>query len=529
MTRRRALVVPAMLAFAAAFVFAFGRLEAETGHSETTAPARAANVARGEYLVRAGGCMACHTADAARPFAGGRAMPTRFGIFYTPNITSDRATGIGAWTDAQFVRAMREGIGRNGEHLYPTFPYTAYTRLSDGDVLAMRAYLATVPPVRYAPPPHALRFPFNWRWLMIAWNAFNFSPGRFVPDPGKRAEWNRGAYLVEALAHCGQCHTPRNVLGGLKNGERLGGATVAGWRAGNLTPERVAGIGAWRDDELLRYLASGAAPGRAYAIGPMAEVVASGTQFLTGDDLRAMVTYLRSMPVVGAQSGARSRWGFGAAAQTDITTLDAVGAFERRSGGSGNTADKATSSGRDRAGAEKAPDSATSSERDGAGAENTPDSAKNPDRAKTSAVATPDVASTSHRDTAGAAKTRQTATTADPGAASSANPEGARLYAAACASCHGATGESTGGPFPSLVHDGVTAALGSMDTSNLVLVILHGVDRETRDAPALMPAFGASLSDANIAALSNYLTRQFGDPRATTRAEDVARLRAIAQ
>ncbi|MBC8638138.1 cytochrome c [Caballeronia sp. EK] len=384
--------------------------------------------AQGEYLVRAGGCMSCHTADPARPFAGGRPIATPFGNVFAPNITSDRETGIGAWTDAQFVRAMREGIGRNGERLYPAFPYTAYTLLSDADLLAMRAWLATVPPVRAATPRNTLAFPFDQRWLMTLWNLFNFSPGRFVPDPSKSAEWNRGAYLVEGLGHCGECHTPRNWLGGLNRSERLGGATVAGWRAGNLTSERVAGIGAWRDDELLRFLSTGAAPGRAYAIGPMAEVVSTSTQFLTTADLRAMIAYMRALPPVAVKD-ARSRTSFGRPARTDITALDT---------------------------------------------------------------------------------------------------DGARLYAAACASCHGMTGEGSK-PFPPLVHDGVTGALGTATTSNLVLVILRGVNRQTRDAYAQMPAFAAQLTDEQIAALSNFLTRQFGDPRATTDAKAVAQLRSMTQ
>ncbi|GJH14237.1 cytochrome c [Caballeronia novacaledonica] len=384
--------------------------------------------AQGEYLVRASGCMSCHTADPARPFAGGRPIATPFGNVFAPNITSDRETGIGAWTDAQFVRAMREGIGRNGERLYPAFPYTAYTLLSDADLLAMRAWLATVPPVRAATPRNTLAFPFDQRWLMPLWNLFNFSPGRFVPDPSKSAEWNRGAYLVEGLGHCGECHTPRNWLGGLNRSERLGGATVAGWQAGNLTRERVAGIGAWRDDELLRFLSTGAAPGRAYAIGPMAEVVATSTQFLTTADLRAMIAYMRAVPPVAVKD-ARSRTSFGRPARTDITALDT---------------------------------------------------------------------------------------------------DGARLYAAACASCHGITGEGSK-PFPALVHDGVTGALGTATTSNLVLVILHGVNRQTRDAYAQMPAFAAQLTDEQIAALSNFITRQFGDPRATTDAKAVARLRSMTQ
>lgn len=419
---------------AVALVCVFGHLAAETEHAGPPAAAPAAAIrAQGEYLVRAGGCVTCHTSDPARPFAGGRPIATPFGNVIAPNLTSDRATGIGAWTDAQFLRAMREGIGRNGERLYPAFPYTAYTRLTDGDLLAMRAYLATVPPVHTIRPPNTLSFPFDQRWLMALWNLVNFTPGRFVPDPSKSAEWNRGAYLVEGLGHCGECHTPRNGLGGLNQGERLSGATVAGWRAGNLTPERVSGIGAWRDDELLRFLSTGAAPGRAYALGPMAEVVSSSTQYLTPADLRAMVAYLRSVPAISTKD-AQVRTGFGQPARVDITALD-----------------------------------------------------------------------TSGSDTAGA-----------------------WLYAAACASCHGMTGEGAKA-FPSLVHDGVTGALGTRTTSNLVLVVLHGVNRQTREAHALMPAFSAQFTDEQIAALSNYVTRQFGDPRATTDAKAVARLRAMAQ
>ncbi|SAK55627.1 cytochrome c, class I [Caballeronia temeraria] len=381
-------------------------------------------IGQGDYLVRAGGCMNCHTADPARPFAGGRPITTPFGNVFAPNITSDRETGIGAWTDAQFIRAMREGIGRNGERLYPAFPYTSYTLLSDADLLAMRAFLATVPPVRAVTPRNTLSFPFDQRWLMALWNLVNFSRGRFVPDASKSAEWNRGAYLVEGLGHCGECHTPRDWLGGLKRGERLAGATVAGWQAGNLTPDRIAGIGAWRDDELLRFLSTGAAPGRAYALGPMAEVVATSTQYLTPADLRATIAYLRTVPPIAVKD-ARAPASFGRAARVDVTSIDS---------------------------------------------------------------------------------------------------EGARLYANACASCHGVTGEG-GKVFPSLVHDGVTGALGTATTRNLVLVILRGVNRPTRDAHALMPAFAAEFTDEQIAVLSNYVTRHFGDPRATIDAKTVHSLR----
>ena len=427
---------PVLVAALIALVCVFGRIEAETARGDAAVAPSAARLAQGEYLVRVGGCITCHTADPARPFAGGRPIATPFGDIHAPNITSDRATGIGAWTDAQFIRAMREGIGANGERLYPAFPYTSYTRLTDGDLIAMRAYLSTVPPVRASTPRNTLSFPFDQRWLMSLWNLVEFTPGRFVPDPAKSAEWNRGAYLVEGLAHCGECHTPRNWLGALTDDARLSGATIAGWRAGNLTPERVAGIGAWRDDELLRLLSSGAAPGRAYASGPMAEVVSASTQYLTPADARAIVVYLRSAKPIAVKD-ARVPTSFGSPARVDVTALD------------------------------------------------------------------------------------------EPGKAAAA-ANGAQLYAAACASCHGMTGEGSAA-FPSLVHDRVTGALGTMTTSNLVLVILHGVNRDTREAHALMPAFGAEFTDGQIAELGNYVTRQFGDARAKTDATSVARLRAIAQ
>ncbi|GAB2882095.1 hypothetical protein GCM10027093_16640 [Paraburkholderia jirisanensis] len=255
-------------------------------------------VKRGEYLARAGDCMGCHTADKSRPFAGGVALNTPLGTIYTPNLTPDAETGIGLWSDDDFLRAMHEGIGKAGERLFPAFPYTAYTKLAERDVLAIRAYLKTLAPIRYQPPRNGLAFPFNQRWLMPFWNLFNFDEGRFVPDPKQSPEWNRGAYLVEGLAHCGQCHTPRNATQGLQTHARFSGAQQNGWRAFNITPDQTSGIGSWSVDDVVAYLATGSAPDRAHAAGPMAQVVAQSTQFLNREDLRSIAVYLRSLPPV---------------------------------------------------------------------------------------------------------------------------------------------------------------------------------------------------------------------------------------
>src|SRR5258707_6079754 len=224
-----------------------------------TAAASSDLVKRGEYLARAGDCIACHTADKSRPFAGGLPINTPFGTIYTPNITPDPDTGIGNWNDAAFLRAMHEGVGKSGERLYPAFPYPEYTKVTDRDVLAIRAYLNTLVPIHYTPPRNDLKFPFNQRWLMLFWNMFNFTEGRFVPDPKQSAEWNRGAYLVEGLAHCEECHTPRNFMQGLKTSARFAGETQAGWHAFNITPDKNSGIGTWSNEEVAAYLSTGVA------------------------------------------------------------------------------------------------------------------------------------------------------------------------------------------------------------------------------------------------------------------------------
>ncbi|WP_153102244.1 cytochrome c [Paraburkholderia hayleyella] len=389
-------------------------------------------VKRGQYLTRVGDCMACHTADKSRPFAGGVPIKTPFGTIYTSNITPDNETGIGRWSDTEFLRAMHEGIGRDGKRLYPAFPYTEYTRVLPQDVLAIRAYLNTLAPVHFTPPTTDLKFPFNQRWLMVFWNLLNFDEGRFVPQPSQSAAWNRGAYLVQGLAHCEECHTPRNLTEGLKSGARFAGAAQEGWHAFNLTSDKNSGIGGWSEDDIVSYLASGVAPGRANAAGPMAQVVADSTQYLDSVDLRSIAVYLRTLPPVSSgESRPRDGWGQPA---NDVTALRG-----------------------------QAPTGA----------------------------------------------------------------HGAQLFVANCASCHHWSGQGIGASaplaYPSLLHNSV---VGASSADNLVLVILKGVQRTTRHADVFMPGFGEQLTNDQIAALTNYLTQQFGNPQTWVSAAQVQALRA---
>ena len=256
-------------------------------------------ISRGQYLAQIGGCASCHTAPGGAPFAGGFVMKLPMGTLYTPNISPDRATGIGAWSDDDFVRAMQQGVSRDGRHLYPAFPYTSYTLMSLSDILAIKAYLFSLPPVHNIPPASQLSFPYNMRSLMGGWNFFFLANQRFQDDPHQSAQWNRGAYLVRSVGHCGECHTPRaGVSQAMETGKFLGGGIADGWSAYNITPDPVAGIGTWSEDDLKQYLLSGSAPGKAWAAGPMGLEVANSTRHLTDDDVVSVVTYLRAVPAV---------------------------------------------------------------------------------------------------------------------------------------------------------------------------------------------------------------------------------------
>ena len=259
------------------------------------APASADVLARGEYLTRAADCAACHTVPGGKAFAGGYAFKLPFGTIYSSNITGDGETGIGGWSDDEFVRALREGIRKDGQHLYPAYPYTSYTALSRRDALAIKAYLLSVPAVHAPPPANDLAFPFNQRWAMAFWNAVFFKSQRFQTEAAQSAQWNRGAYLATALGHCGECHTPRNLAFAVEKNQQFAGSELDGWRVWNITSDAKAGIGGWSDEQLASYLNNGHAQGHGPASGPMGEAVENSLQYLNQDDTAALIAYLRSV------------------------------------------------------------------------------------------------------------------------------------------------------------------------------------------------------------------------------------------
>jgi mono/diheme cytochrome c family protein len=262
--------------------------------------ANADQVKRGEYLVRAADCMPCHTAPGGADFAGGLAIPLPFGTLYSPNITPDKDTGIGSYSDQDFLDALRRGKRRDGAHLYPAMPFTSYTYITDADALAIKAYLFSRPAVHATAPDNTFAFPFNQRWLMAFWTTLFNADTRFAPNPDRSPEWNRGAYIAEALAHCGECHTPRNLALALDNGKKFAGAVTAGWHAFDITSDKGSGIGAWSDDEVFAYLASGHAQGRGTAAGPMGEAVDQSLSQMAPSDIRALVSYVRSVPPIAS-------------------------------------------------------------------------------------------------------------------------------------------------------------------------------------------------------------------------------------
>ncbi|MEO8142606.1 MAG: cytochrome c [Betaproteobacteria bacterium] len=254
---------------------------------------------RGAYLGKAAGCVGCHTEAKkdATPFAGGRALKTPFGVFYGPNITPHPSAGLGRWSEAEFVRAMRLGLRPDGAHYFPAFPYPSFTRINDADLRDLWAYLRTLPASARPSQAHDLRFPFGWRFLVAGWKWLFFSPGPFPADPKQTPLLQRGAYLVEALGHCGECHTARNFLGGPRRDRPLAGTAKGpeGDKIPNLTPAR---LKKWSDADLKGFLQTGLTPDGDVAAETMGEVIRNTTGELTSADLAALIAYLRSLPAL---------------------------------------------------------------------------------------------------------------------------------------------------------------------------------------------------------------------------------------
>jgi mono/diheme cytochrome c family protein len=267
---------------------AFTAARAETEASEE-------DIAHGKALVIAGDCASCHTADPAKPFAGGKRINTPFGGIYSPNLTPDRDTGLGAWSEGDFHRALRSGVAPDGSRYYPAFPYPYFTKLTRQDIEAIRLYLATLAPVHSIEPPPELHWPLNYRVVMRVWNALFFRPGIFEPNQQKSTEWNRGGYLVTGVAHCGACHTPKNLFGADRRGRSFGGGEVDGWYAPRLDNAARSGLKSWSEDDLVEYLSSGR-NGKSHADGPMAEVVVNSTSQMSDADVRAIAVYLKDLP-----------------------------------------------------------------------------------------------------------------------------------------------------------------------------------------------------------------------------------------
>jgi mono/diheme cytochrome c family protein len=381
-------------------------------------------VERGAYLARAADCMVCHTTQGSKEYAGGLGFKLPFGMLYSTNITPDKETGIGNYTDQDFLDAVHRGIRRDGARLYPAMPFTSYTYISDADALAIKAYLFSLPPVRAVAPENTLMFPFNQRWAMNFWSVLFNPDTRFEPDASKSAEWNRGAYLAEALAHCGECHTPRSLALALDNRKKFAGALTAGWRAFNISSDKATGVGSWSDADLTSYLSIGHAAGHGTASGPMGEAVDQSFSQLAPEDIRAVVAYLRSIPAISS---------------ADLPA----------------------------------------------------------------ALAPP--APTSHRDGGGTSDSR-----------------GKIVFEGACVGCHGWTGTSSISPFATLTG---AWAVNDPDATNVAQIVISGTRRRTPKDAVSMPGFGNAYSDAEIAAVANYVTSRFGSKGSLLTAQDVAELR----
>jgi mono/diheme cytochrome c family protein len=384
--------------------------------------ANASPIQRGEYLARAADCEACHATAGGQPYAGGRAFVLPFGTLYSTNITPDKQTGIGNYSDEDFLRSMHKGIARDGTRLYPAMPYASYTYMTDADALAIKAYLFSLPAVNAPHPANTLSFPFNQRWLMAFWSLFFNPDKRFEPSTERSAEWNRGAYLAEAMAHCGECHTPRTLAFSLDNRRKFGGATQAGWRAYNISSDRQTGIGDWTPEQVGRYIAGGHADGRGTAAGPMGEAVDYSLKYLTPGDVSALTAYVTTVPPVTSH---------------DLPPVKAAPAPPLHSEG------------------------------------------------VTAAI----------------------------------DPRGKEIFEGVCAGCHGWTGVS-----PVLDTATLTGvrAVNDPTATNVVQVVLSG---SSAHGGADMPAFGSAYSDAEVAAVANYVTARFGATPSSVTAAKVADLR----
>ncbi len=306
-TGRMLLAVVVLLALVVGVAMWYGARESHQGAGAAAADfSDPGLIERGRYLAQVGNCMGCHTAPGGAPYSGGRAIPTPYGTFFGPNITPHATTGIGNWTADDFWRALHDGKAPDGTLLYPVFPYPTYTNVSREDADALYAYLKSLPPIDRPNREHEVAFPYNQRWLLSLWRAVHFRPGPLDPVPDQSEQWIRGRYLVEGLAHCAECHTPRTRWGGLDRSKHLQGGIIPGqdWYATPLTGDPVTGLGEWSADDIASLLKSGLST-RSHATGPMAESVYWGYQHLTDGDTEAIAAYLKSLPAADLESRGR--------------------------------------------------------------------------------------------------------------------------------------------------------------------------------------------------------------------------------
>ncbi|WP_410016609.1 c-type cytochrome [Sodalis sp. C49] len=391
-------------------------------------------IAQGKYLATAADCGACHTSpDRGAPMAGGYAIHSPLGDIFASNITPSKVSGIGDYSEQDFARAVRDGINKQGQHLYPAMPYTSYSRITDADIHALYAYfMHGVQPVDTPAPQTHLPFPFNIRASMALWNRLFAGNTPFTPTPGVSDDINRGDYLVNALEHCDTCHTPRNALMGQDNGKALSGGSLGSWYAPNITPDRNSGIGDWSDADLTQYLMTGHVSGKAQAAGPMAEAIEHSLQYLSDADIRAMVAYLRQIPAVDT-GATRPRDGYGQPSASELSL-----------------------------------------------------------RGQTDNI-----------------------------------DAGWQVFSGSCANCHQADGQGNRF-YPSLFHNSAT---GADRPDNLIATILYGVHRNVNGEEIAMPAFGPQahfserLSDQQIADVSNYVLKNYGNPQLSVSADRVRVIR----